>query len=1709
MKKICLFSIISLFALAGLFSFGKKDTVDTRSKTLDSWMETVDISARESGKYNILVTAEDLAGNQTLNGPFNMYIDPASDLPVGRITNPLNGMRVPGNLNIVGTCIDDDAVDYVEIVLDGSTTPIRAQGKEFWSYYLDTNGLAEGPHIISVYGVDVLGVAGKPYTLAWNLDRSRPETTVQNIPMGSLVSGKFFLSGIVTDGNGIRRLSYSLDSGKTFIPIPLESKKQKKGETGGIPASYKLTIDSTKMSDGPSVCWFKAEDGQGSEGIYTFLYFVDNTKPLVKIITPDPTESVNGIFSVTGTAEDTIGVATLSWRSGKDTGQFELIKGNPYWIKEFDLRGQNVKSFEVEITATDIAGNRTVVSRKIPVNVQADLPILTVQQPAANDIVQGSVFLGGFAKDDDGIAEIRYSLDKGAAVSVVSKGELGIGIEAPAAGKHTLEVWPVDVNGVRGASVLIPFTVIGALPVIQIEPVTTTNSEISNEAGVILSAVVSSSPGLKTIRYTITGMPDKTVSIKQGATSVPFKIPVTPDFPYGMVTLEITAVDVYDRESRQKLHFYITNLGIPRDTRPEFSADTLSATKEVALAANGKTPAGTGTATVQIERVRPDDRPFENGTTVVLTKDAAIALAIDSPIPVTGISWSVSGGAPLKATAVKTTEGRYEALLLLNPKLPADWAKLDATVTFRDLSTISVSGVACFVRPVPAAGVYDDEQFVWGTAALNAAGNFQLFDGATVAGLYNGKPDLSAARVAFDKPVAGLSVELAGNTITVSGTKDGEYPNVSLVITDTAGNTFTVPPATFIVDSDLPALTVDTTERPLFLQLALPVKGSATDTRGIARVDYSFDGGTSWTAFTSATFSQKIDTSALTDGLVTFRVRATDLAGRNAELVRPFIKDTLAPEVEILLPAPGDTVNGETSIGFRLADASPVISAEYRAPGPRTAADKTVWIPFALSSLTNTLVGTTEKPIFAGMEFRFIDAAGNSRLVSSYLFLIDANADLPIVEIHVPAENEVLRKDFVISGVVYDDDQPAKIWYRIDGNPFVEAAIENSFLVPIELKSLSDNEHKITLYAEDIHGVRGPEVVRTIRVSLEEPKAKVSAPGFEMTNRDMIDVRGTASDKNGISKVEISFDNGNSWNLAMGDEEWSYRLDSRVIQDGTHVVFIRVYDKYETTGLYSSLINIDNTAPSIRLELPLDGSRSNEALFISGQTLDTIGLDKVSAKISNIDPKQPTVPAALAEIPFETELIISRGVDIKALSPGFYNLEVRGFDKAGNITRISRNFEVYRGADRNRIEFLYPMNGEKVQGMFNLYGRVVSEDPVQNLLLYIDDVEMSVTELSPSGYFRFTVTPEMIADGMHRINVRALVAGEKVISSEDHSVIYTANGPWITIDNLTMGDFAIDRPWLSGSTGYSFTEEEVVALKAKTTTKETRRILEAKSLAKVEISFDNGKTFKQTESGKKWRYRLETGDLPEGYHFMVVRATMNNGELAVTRTIVQIDKTAPQIRLISPGEGGRYNNELVFSGLSSDDVELESVVFSLRSGDKSAYAVPSFIQGLYLDWHFWGATLYDVGFGLTFFDDNVKLQGQFGQFTAEQRALFTSGGMRYGGNVTGIKLLANIAAVPMEYFFGPNFSWLSATGAVGANFSYFSETQSGKGQILSAILTQIEFPRITIPKRKVFRTFSLYSELQLWFIPTDVDTSEVNINSIVPHITGGIRANIF
>ena len=89
---------------------------------------------------------------------------------------------------------------------------------------------------------------------------------------------------------------------------------------------------------------------------------------------------------------------------------------------------------------------------------------------------------------------------------------------------------------------------------------------------------------------------------------------------------------------------------------------------------------------------------------------------------------------------------------------------------------------------------------------------------------------------------------------------------------------------------------------------------------------------------------------------------------------------------------------------------------------------------------------------------------------------------------------------------------------------------------------------------------------------------------------------------------------------------------------------------------------------------------------------------------------------------------------------------------------------------------------------------------------------------------------------------------------------------------------------------------------------------------------------------------------------LIIRAVFANGESALDRTILILDDTAPRVTLLDPKEGSRFNGTVPMLGTAQDENGVDGVGVAIRKGDKAAYEVPSFIQGLYLDLHGLGAT---------------------------------------------------------------------------------------------------------------------------------------------------------
>ncbi len=2148
---LCVFSLLS----AG----GSRDSVEREVLRTDSWREEFDITEQKSGKYNVMVTAEDFGGNTTVAGPYNIYIDPDSDLPVTGITNPPLGLRVPGNLNIVGTCIDDDAVAYVELIFDGDEEhPVRAEGQDFWSYYLDTTKLEDGPHSIIATGIDVNGLRGHSVSTEWNLDRAKPVTEITNHEMGELISGRLNLQGKVSDGNGIKELAYSLDNGSTYQELKVKTNTRERTNT------FSLTVDTTKLKDGPAILWFKAVDNEGNEGFSSYLCFVDNTKADIHIFYPEPDEPVNGIFAIAGSVYDTIGITKLTWAFDKESGEFDLTAGDPYWVKEFDIRGDSSKSHDFTISATDKAGNVTTVRRRLAVDAAADRPVVELQYPVYETtgvkeldrnglLVDEDLFLRGFATDDDGVEKIYWAVDGGEEHAVNTFGAFYVDLKKelggmPSAGTHTVRVWAEDIYGTVGNSTQTVFTVMGPVPVFE-EPVLRIKSgvdagetaykpgiEVHPESGAVFSGNVQSDCGLNRVWWEINGIESGETLYKAVKSPSRYEIPLA-SVPMGLVKIDVHAEDSYGRETVRNFMVYRTNVskehgapqvifsdsGIDQETglvdftansvgsgyftggkakSVEFVPETEFAT--VSLKGNSIIIKSTGTRGLSEEvRVRVttdkgfeyDSRPicfgkeekapvisfsqkapydgfskvtvsgkvtkyeensplsggyrilnashgvsgasgktpavpaelpqwkdfsigedgsfeislnpssFEEGTSIIeffvrtgFSPRTTMAAIVSRVTPLPGpdpedpkakapvaaapvFSWiegenlyytcyyqgdlglsslnaagevlaetpegsaepyvhsnavfaqggviseslfgDTSGNADIKivagngksysskysvtryakpsvkidtvggdsyrsgmkielpagaadklnpvtvhvsascaqnissatytisaaqkeeseggtlggrrsigAPAFVTQTGKltlkkvlesdgtvsatdYEGEIILS-NLPAGYADISIEVSC-GANTSVAKGAVSLVRPQPEDRPADDERLYWTNQIRRSKAGEYLLGKDSVLSMYANVSSPIKVRLMEDSP--DLSVSADGNMIQLKPWKEGLFENIVIEYTDSEGFVYTSDSFDLRCDYGAPELAFIEPRNQAWVQQELHLEVSAADVNGLAFVDYSLDGGTTWRKLslldenTEGVYGGDISLSSVRDGLISLDIRAGDTFGNQIVLNRSLFKDTVAPEVRTITPAAGDTVNGENLLVMIVKENGSLVSAEYvldeyyveEEDKPKTSrieslnrtdasdADETgpveitkpdttlrisrtsrtdssqkasslfsaavnssadsddsfdkeeesgteqseetaeedfsvqedieadgveeesgiIRVPLKIGPAIYLKVGTDECPIDNNMYFEFADAAGNVNRYTKKAYRIDAESDKPVLEIHVPDENAIQTTDFVVSGIVYDDDGESRVWYKIDDSDFV--CIDEwgtNWAINMPLSILSDNEHTITMFAEDSFGIRSDYVSRTVRISLEEPQGEMQFPTFEETVSGRVRVSGIASDANGIKDVQVSIDNGNSWQSVAGLEDWIYEYDSRVMQDGTHVVFIKIWDAYDVQSLYSSLINIDNTAPVINLETPMDGSYiASGILTLSGQATDNIGLKSLKIRLHPMDQGEDT----WNDLEYDVEVaeIISQQIDISKVPDGLYNMEMIGCDSAGNETRVSRNINIDATRDSAEIQLLYPMNGENLCGNFNIYGNIVTEVPVDSIELLIDGKHLARSEISSTMYFKFEMNPEMISSGMHVYSARATLENGKVVYSPEQFFNYSAFGPWVTIDSISMGDFAIDRPFLEGRAGYGLTEAEVLMLRDKTADKYQKQQVQKKAVQSVEISFDNGKTFTEISQKETWRFRIENDEYPEGKVFIVVRSTMVNGETAMTRTILQIDKTSPEVRLISPVESGRYNEKLVFSGLSSDDVDIKNLSVKLRSGDKASYEVPTFIQGLYLDTQIWGATMYSVGLGLTFFDDNVKLQFQFGQMKQEWYDAVNEffgqvqDPLRYGGNVLGMKLLANIGSVPFSYFWGPDWNWLSTRFALGANFSYFSETQSGTAQILSALLAQLEFPRISFEKNTMFRTLSLVSELQLWSIPTDVALS--NSKPIIPQFSMGLRLSVF
>lgn len=1528
-------------------------------------------------------------------------------------------------------------------------------GEENWSYEIPVEDLEPGTYNLLIRAADEAGneAFGGPVNIVVDPESDIPQTFISTPSEGSIVGQRLVVLGTATDDDAVSSVSVSLNDA---TPVTADG-----GEF------WEASFDLTALDEGVHTVTAVATDSNGIESPpVTRSFRYDASGPTVELTEPRSGALATGRVRVEGAASDLNGLQSLSVRPGRDGPEEELRVREGRLEDDFSYQ---IDTTEFEdgplvlwFTAADTAGSETRVPFLLIVDNTP--PEITRAAPSEPTVPTGTVLFSGSITDAVGIASVTYETSTG------ETGEIDFTPGDP--------FWSVPVSftdGRRGSIEVTATDDAGNTAVLEHTVELDDDADLPRIVDVraaagYVSGYATDDDGIAAVEYRIGDDEWSRIDTSRSfALQLPERMP-------GTYELGLRAIDTAGR------------------TGPETEQDV-----EITAAAPllGGLEAGDGP-------LRPGQVIYEgeelavSGTVSAAWDNAALEYRLDEG------DWRTirlgdtdeDGGAAFELTVGGRGEpGRHD---------------LDIRVS-RGEDTDLVSTFYYILQRLPEEPDPDETYLT----EIPDGTDLYLPDGRIEGGTLrfrNARPltgfvagdEIASARL--EPQAQGFTVDTDGSTVSITPGSAARAEDVRLVVETEGGRTLRSDALDLFYDVAAPELAVTSPATDAWLSDDAELTVEADADLGEVEVEYAVgdaefsrlrrgapEAGSDGAAG-SGTFTARIPAPP-DGGTVPVTVRATDAAGNTAVRTTTLNFDGDAPQITIITPDAETPVNGTVTVIGRLDDEGPVETLQWSADGEEFEPLE-VGPSFAFPVSLTQYVDTDARPIIEAT-----DRAGNVRRLEMS-FSIAAEADIPRVSIQLPLDGSVQREDFVISGTAFDDDDVADIRARIDDGEFRSVGAGDSFSIPIDIGELGDNEHTVAVKAVDPGGVESEPVEVTFGISLESPVGDVEYPRLAEAVSDRVVMTGTASDANGIEAVRLSFDNGATFVRANPDEDaglerWSYALESDILTDGLHAVQVELTDGYGTTALFSSLVTVDNTPPVVELNRPDDGRSHFATLLLSGDVHDEQGLADVQVRLAPIaqpaaapadagtaadtaaEPADTGAAAAAAPAPAADPIVravepraggvLREEIDISGLPAGSYSLSVIATDESANRTSDSRDLIIITDfTQRERVEVYTPLAGSEETGAPVVEGRVVSVRSFERVRVELDGVSVGTAEIGPDGFFAMPLERDTLEAGSHTVGVVAEAPGAENLASEERSFTYEAFGPWISVESHRSGDTVSARPFISGTAGYRFEPPDGL----EEGSREYRRAVEDFEVKRIDVSLDEGASWREVSGTEEWRYRIETAGVPEGLLPVLVRATAVDGRQAYRRVQLRVDTVPPTVDLDFPRESDRFNDVLLAGGSAFDANGLGRVDAILRDGSKSRYQVPEFIQGLYGDVHVLGASTWDVGVGLTFFDDNVKLQAQFGQAPPG----------RFSGTLVGGKLLANVARVPASYFFGPDLDFLSASLALGANFSYYTEEEL----VIGGIVGQLEFPIITNDAWRVLNSYSLYTEGQLWFISSDI-----------------------
>jgi subtilisin family serine protease len=995
------------------------------------------------------------------------------------------------------------------------------------------------------------------------------------------------------------------------------------------------------------------------------VFPVDNVLPTVAITSPVSGATVTGFTLVTVSASDNDSVESVEFYDGETRiGTDSSAPFSWYWSSQNGPNGTRTLTAK----ARDRSGN-VGISQPVTVTAENDLtpPVVGFTAPAPDATLMGTVTLSANATDDRGVVRVEfYSSIRQIGARLSPPYNYPWNTAAEPTGTHYLTVKAFDEAGNSVTSEVMTVTVVRDAnpPAVSISA-PTAGATLSGSA--IISADATDETGVTKVEFFLDG------TLLGSDTSAPYSYSwSTQGAANGSHTLTARATDSYGNVS--------TSAGVSVTLDNDFTPPTAALTSPT----NGAIVRGTG---VQLQASAADDRSMSRVNFLV----DGVSVESDWSVPYSYYwnSKSVPNGTHTLTVEARDAVGNVGTSAPVTVTVDNDYTAPAVAIT-SPAHGAGVEGLVTIqVDATDSRGVTRVEIFLNGTLLVSDSSPpySTVWDSGVEA---NGSYILTAKAYDLENNVGTSSA------VTVSVNQPGKAtfdPSRHVPVCATLGNTCDTmnltkgrgtiternAPNTLDGCADGTGYDVSSYEKINRIQLSR-VNGEHFAEGKRARIDVhvvAYSNSPDYIELYSASNANNLTWTYLTTlrpSTNGAQILSTEyvLPAGSLQAVRARLRvngsqgpcsvsstyddhddvvfavgqptDTLPPVVALTTPASGALVNGMVSVAATADDDMAVARVEFHADGALIGTDTSA--PYAVNWDSTTVASGAHTLIAKAYD-------NGGRVGISAELVVNTDSTPPGVAITSPAQGMYLRGIAVLSATASDNWQVSKVEFY-EGTTLIGTDLSSPYSVEWSTVG-KEGTRTLTAKAYDTMGNVGTSAGVGVIVDNTAPATAVSAPAQNAHVRGTVQVGATASDNQGV--IGVSFYMGET--LIGTDTTAPYEVswDTTGLAVGSVTLVSRAYDAAGNFTLSAGRnVVVDNTAPTVAITSPANGSSVFLTTTVQASASDTNGVSQVvfydGATVIGTDTTAPySVSWNLLNVP-----------------KGWHTLTAKAFDPAGNVT---------------------------------------------------------------------------------------------------------------------------------------------------------------------------------------------------------------------------------------------------------------------------------------------------------------------------------------------------------------------------------------------------------------------------------------------------------